>query len=534
MDSQKPSAGSLGQKPLFQILIRALERKLEGSLVLEGKDGQRSAVSVAGGRPVKVKLAAPVARIGTVCVGSGIISSFQLDKVLATSPTGLLGEALVQSKQINRDQLERALRDQLLQQIEWLARLPPETVFGFYPNQDYLARWGGGPRDVDPLEILWRCVAGTPLSNEFVSKALGSIPGDTLRLHPQSRIGRFGFNPKEKALLNVLRAKPQPMESLFGSGLLPIPEAKRVIVALVLTRHLDLGGDFVPVGVEVTTGGRSAERPRDALKRASSVAARGPVAAPEPSSDQVSARRTEIEEEARTLLGGDYYTLLGVSTEASAAAIQAAFLAQAKQWHPDKLPPALSQLKGLVTKVFSRMTEAHHALTNTEQRAEYDRLITEGAGDVAEHEQVQQVLRAAGSFQKAEVLVKRGEWERAQDAAKKAYEDDPTQAEYQALYGWLLGRGVTDPESETFRTVMDHLSTAVKKQSDNVRVRLYRARALKHVGLLSEAQRDYRVIAEADPSNVEAQREIRLHRMRTGGNDDAKDGGLFGRLFKKR
>jgi curved DNA-binding protein CbpA len=223
-----------------------------------------------------------------------------------------------------------------------------------------------------------------------------------------------------------------------------------------------------------------------------------------------------------------------VPAETATAQIRTAFLGRAKQWHPDKLDPELRASRDLVTKVFSRMTEAHQVLTNAEQRAEYDRMLAEPGDSPEEHAEVQKVLRAAATFQKAEVLVKRSEWTGALEAAKSAHEEDPEQAEYDALYAWLLARQLDANDTHGFAGPLQRLMRAVKAQPNNMRVRLYRARVFRAMGKVNEAMRDYRSVTDTEPNNVEAQRELRLHRMRTGPNpDEETSGGLFGKLFKK-
>jgi hypothetical protein len=60
---------------------------------------------------------------------------------------------------------------------------------------------------------------------------------------------------------------------------------------------------------------------------------------------------------------------------------------------------------------------------------------------------------------------------------------------------------------------------------------------LKRAGHADKAIRDFKFVADADPRNVDAQRELRLYKMRkTGGSSSrppAPEGGIFGRLFKK-
>jgi tetratricopeptide (TPR) repeat protein len=80
----------------------------------------------------------------------------------------------------------------------------------------------------------------------------------------------------------------------------------------------------------------------------------------------------------------------------------------------------------------------------------------------------------------------------------------------------------------------------------------YRAQIYKRIGKADAALRDFRRVMELNPRNIDAAREVRLHRMRGGRptssdrpskqprsssdpsrpTDETKTG-LFGRLFKK-
>lgn len=535
MDSSRPTTGSLDAKPLYQLLLRALETKLSGSLVFETPDRAKSALTLIDGNVVKAKTAVPIARIGTVLVGNGTVSGVQLEQVLARPREELLGEVLVRDRVVTREQLERALRDQLIQQIEWIARLPSGALYGYYPTRDYLARWGGGPREVDPLLVIWRSLCAANPSDGAMERALDGLQDRPLRLHTRSRVGRFEFGAKERALIDVLRAKPSTLVELLALELLPPREARRVIYVLALTRHLDLGLSSGPLGVEVTLQPQSAtassistQRQKIPLSSQSLSELKQVVTEPPPTAG---ARQRVAEVEAEYLLAADYYRVLGVSRDASPATINAAFLGLAKRWHPDKFDPSSGLTAGTVTKVFARVSEAHQVLSSSERRREYDRQVSEDSLEDQEH--VQQVLRAASAFQKAEVLVKRSEWEQALEQAKQAHAEDPGQAEYEALFLWLSSRQLDLANAEAITPVLSRLSAAVKKQPNNNRVRLYRARVLEAVGKINEAMREYRTVAEADPTNVEAQRMLRLHRMRTSGAELESSGGLLGRLFKK-
>jgi curved DNA-binding protein CbpA len=253
-------------------------------------------------------------------------------------------------------------------------------------------------------------------------------------------------------------------------------------------------------------------------------------------------------------LEGTHYEVLGVPTDASAGIIQNAFFALAKKWHPDRLKPEVADLRDQATRVFARVSQASQVLTDAVARQAYDQSLS-GGDSAEEAEQVQRVLKATNAFQKAEVLLKRGNLQLAEKEALVAYENDPTQADHIALYAWIQsqkpGADLTDAALQ--------LERAAKSEPNNVRVRWYRGQLLKRMGRNREAVQDFRFIIERDPRHTDAQREVRLYAMRRGnrppsdppatggasGTSDSqnpprkstppppKPGGLFNKLFKK-
>jgi tetratricopeptide (TPR) repeat protein len=177
------------------------------------------------------------------------------------------------------------------------------------------------------------------------------------------------------------------------------------------------------------------------------------------------------------------------------------------------------------------MSEAHQVLTNEEQRKEYERLMREGGAAPDEQEMVQKVLRAATAFQKAEVLVRRGNLEEAEKLAQLAVENDPDQPEYSALYADVLSQKPERTQSGNYADVIKMVNDARRAQPNNLKVRLYRARVLKRSGDHDAAHREFRSIVEQDAHNVEAAREVRLHEMRRGKtrNSDPRKLGADGR-----
>jgi curved DNA-binding protein CbpA len=219
--------------------------------------------------------------------------------------------------------------------------------------------------------------------------------------------------------------------------------------------------------------------------------------------------------------------------DASSAAVTAAFPALARVWHPDKLRPEQSSLRDAMTRIFARMTEANAVLGHAESRRQYDQALFAQMDEDQEQEQVSRVLRAAEAFQKAEILMRKRDLSGAEQLAKMAYEGDADQPEYVALYGWIRSRRAdcTDDEREQLVSL---LKGAVDRQSDNPKIRDYYGCVLKRVGRDTLALREFKFVADRDPSNLEAARELRVHRMRhRHSNPAAAGGGFFDRIFKR-
>jgi cytochrome c-type biogenesis protein CcmH/NrfG len=78
------------------------------------------------------------------------------------------------------------------------------------------------------------------------------------------------------------------------------------------------------------------------------------------------------------------------------------------------------------------------------------------------------------------------------------------------------------------------LKKAITKQADNVKIHYYLACVLKLAGQQGAAMREFRHVAEHDPNNVDAAREIRLHDMRRGNSKaPPAEASVFGKFFKR-
>lgn len=574
---QATATGKLGGTPLENLLIYVLDRKLSGTLVIEDVEQKRSAIQFLGGAPVKIKVAEPAVFLSEVLVSSGAIDAATAAATFdaARARKELHGAFLLAEGAIDADTLQDALAEQIALKVEWLCELGPESVYGYYDGQNFLRDFGPPEgATVDPLAVVWRALRAHA-QPAAVEAALARFGSREVRLHPRSRVGRMGFDPKERGILDVLRAKPQSIPSLLSTGILPEPQMKKILYAMVVTRHLDLGTGALPVGVEqsasmfpsrgsVPAAAAPAQRPsitppaasvpppaaQRPLNQRSDTPLGMPAPGTAPPSPEVQRLIAEIDERTAKLGSANYYEILSVERDAPVAQIQAAFFQLAKRWHPDRLPAEVADRREAALRIFARMSEAHQVLTNEEQRKEYERLMHEGGASADEQEIVQKVLRAATAFQKAEVLLRRGNVEEAEKYAQIAAENDPDQAEYLALYADLISQ---DKErAGDFKEVLRMVNDAKRLQPENRKVRFYRARVLQRAGQPDQAYREFKAISEEDPRNVDAAREVRLYEMRKGkttgprgpnASEKSRPGephrpgprpdNLFGKLFKR-
>ena len=585
MTEAAPTAkGSLEATPLGHLLVYGLDRLLTGTLVLEEPTGKKHAIYFDGGGPAKAKVQDPILFLGRVLVEQKAISDDVYERTLAiaTERRLLHGQVLLAEGAVDEHTLREGLREQLSRQVLWMFSLPPATLFGYYDHLNFLERWGGAGVRVKPLALIWRGVKAYAHAGHL-AEVLARFGEQPIVLHVDAPIRRFRFEPREQAIIDVLRAKPQPLTELVARGLADEAYVRRLVYALIIMRQLESGVPGVePIGVDEApsssrmpvasvkppaarpvsgsipagrspSGGASAVRPPSSDPPPHSP----PPPAPRPvESPEQAAFRAEIRDRAGR--GGEsYYDILGVAADAIPPVIQAAFFQLAKKWHPDRLGPDLADVKDLATKVFARMSEAHQILSDPTRRKEYDNVRKDGGGSAEEQEQVQRVIRAATAFQKAEVLMKRNNVAAALEEARKALELDPSQADYVALLAWLESTQL-NPNLED---ILARIEKATRLEPNNTRIRWYRGLLLKRMGKNGKAIGDFRFIVENDPRHVDAQREIRLYEMRraemrrTGqktpsdrpsGNpagpssnppasDRSKspDGGRFGKWFKR-
>ena len=564
------ASGTLERTPPIHLLASLLERQLTGTLVLETQTGAKSALNFVRGVPNKVKTAEPVARLGTLLVEFGYLDEATCASSHAESAQtkSLHGQYLVQRGAIDTNILNRALRSQLLLKLQWFCCQPVATAYGFYEQQDFLSRWAGDGISISPLLVLWDLIR-TSANLPGLSERTQRYESRVLVLDSRAILNAFGFETAERRLLNVLRDEPQTLQDLRALNLVTEPVLQRLLYVLNLTRHIGLAQDAeratplgVGLGLESSVELLTVRRPLASRPNAGTTERAAPTRVTGAGAEHRSAapsdprREWEITEKRRVISSMtegfdsyDYYELLGVPRDATAEQIQTAFFEAAKRFHPDKLGAELADLRVSSARLFARMSEARQTLTEPRLRQLSDAKLGHGVAHVDEEEEqkrIHEIINAATSFQKAEVLLKKRMLAAAEKEARRAHESDPGQADYLALLAWI---NANKPESPgLLPESLAQLNMAVAMSPENDKIRFYRAQVLSRLGRTKEALTDYKFVVTKNPRNIDAQRELRLSDMRKSqvspptptaesvpqrSNAPQSKGGAFSKFFKR-
>ena len=192
------------------------------------------------------------------------------------------------------------------------------------------------------------------------------------------------------------------------------------------------------------------------------------------------------------------FARLGVPETAGRDEVKKAFLAIARQFHPDRFAsPALADLQETVRDFFAAVNEAYDVLSDDKKRAAY---VTERQGRQPVHAEAARV-----DWLKAEACLRTRDFARARGFLESALRADP-RADYQAALAFAC---LADPQRKDRDRARQLLAEATKDPACD--------RAMYVAGILARdesddaaAERWFRAATKANPRNADAVRELRL------------------------
>jgi tetratricopeptide (TPR) repeat protein len=444
--------------------------------------------------------------------------------------------------------------------------------YAFYEGQNLLGAGEGALNErVDLFTLLSRGLRAHA-QEESMDAELSRVADRPLRIRAGVPLDRLELLPKERALIDVMRAGPATALELIRSTELEPRDAKRILYLLTLIRGIeaDQGSGFASIRPGAIPSAPTGQRtlptgPSSAISRGVTLGdapapfsvrpgVSGPKSIPVTFSSAPPDIRTEPAPPPPSRLTNDeltrwvelaslhdrldsltHFELLSVAKTAPAKDISSAYFALVKKFHPDRLPEPLKPLARCAQLVFDRATEANSVLADPAQRDEYVKAVDAGGGTRAAERMMRNVLESAVEYQKAEVLMRRREVDQAMEMLQSALAKNPDEGDYHAMYAWLLH--LKHPsEPAPFDDMLRALDKALTQNARNERAHYYKGVVLKRMKRDKEAVRHFKQAMEINPRNVDAAREVRLATMRRDSkppSPGASSGKLLSKLFGK-
>jgi curved DNA-binding protein CbpA len=240
---------------------------------------------------------------------------------------------------------------------------------------------------------------------------------------------------------------------------------------------------------------------RAATDTPASAPAPGPASTPRPSEGATGAE-AQLRDALVSLLprarDKDLFARLGLPDTAGREDAKKAFLALARQFHPDRFAsPTFADLQDVVKEFFAAVNEAYEVLSDDRKRIEY---LNQRKGMDKEHADSARV-----DFHKGEACLRTRDFARARGFLESAVRADP-RPEYQATLALAF---VLDPGSKDRGRAKALIAEAGKDPTCD--------RASYAAGIIARAEGDdgtaerhFRAAVKANPRNADAERELRL------------------------
>jgi len=247
--SQPPNeSGSFEQISFALLLIRALDKRWTGTLVLRSPDDDEHVLQLDRGLVCRVLVPDGYARLGEIVVEAGVVMANELEEALAKG--GLLGQALSEARLVDDKTLQRALVLQILKRLVRFFEVASEVRWRFESKVDVFAGMPAGVR-IDTLRVLWAGLSQHSEMGGWQQHTLKRIGESPFMVRGDVNLRRFGFTGDARRLVRVVRDERCNLKELAQRELVPDGILKTIIYLLAITRHLD----FSPAGSSTTLAG---------------------------------------------------------------------------------------------------------------------------------------------------------------------------------------------------------------------------------------------------------------------------------------
>ena len=215
----------------------------------------------------------------------------------------------------------------------------------------------------------------------------------------------------------------------------------------------------------------------------------------------------------------DYYEILGVPRNASAADVRKAYALKAREQHPDRFADPAQKKEAEVR--FTEITAAFNALANDRSRAEYDASLQRPSQATPE-------AIAQGAYERALDRLEHRAFHEAVELLRTSVQLQPGDARYHAALGQALAKN-----PNWVREGIQQLEQAIQLQPTKALYHAQVADLLLGQGLPLRARRAAESALRLDPKEATAQRVLEATGPDDPGPGDGGGGGLRGLLRRR-
>jgi len=207
----------------------------------------------------------------------------------------------------------------------------------------------------------------------------------------------------------------------------------------------------------------------------------------------------------------NHFEILGVRRGATAKEISSAYVALARENHPDRVSGSTSaEVRELASQILFLISSAHDALADPKERKRYEEQLASGQKPPPPGgAEVGRILSAEAKFQKGEEQMRLGVFDEAHALFREAVELYPEEGEFHAYLGWSRFR--KDPEDpRAMREAIDALERAVGLNPKSEKAYLFSGHVHKAAGNKEMAQKQFEKAIQVNPGCKEALEELSL------------------------
>lgn len=524
MATPEPIAtGTLAKTPLPHLLVYLDQKKLSGTLALwpddpEGKTGQ-DRVLLLKGRPVAARLMQSAAGLR-----EGLLPLFSRKQApYAFYEGNLIGD------------------DRVSGRVDPLALIMDALRAGYRPD--------------------------------VVALVLDRFGDAKLRMQPGVELERYGLTPEERTLVELVQAEPADVASLVVASGLPETAARGVLYALAINKaiapYVPSEASLRPPRDEAAAGEAGDDAPAarasmppaapaaNAAKGGASMPPAGDAGdggalhqridrlnsippPPEELADDLKQRWLKVIAKGRLMENQNYFEMLEIDKDAKSSDARNKFYQLAKEWHPDRLPQELSPIREFVQIIFSYMSEASTALSDEGSRMKYLQTVREGGGTPATDRLMQSILDMAMEYERVLVMTRKRQWDDALELLKRILGVIKDEPDYHAMHAWILQQKFPGHDAPLPK-MLESVDAALALHPQHERANMLKAQILRKMNKPLDALEYFKKVAEMNPNNIEAVREVRVATMRgTTARKKRQEQeskpvtGLLGKLFGKK